>query len=244
MRDIEGYAKNYATEHDFEKYMVQYRRKKVMEILTKYKPESLLEIGCGPKPIGEFYKDMKRYTIVEPSVLYCNSASDKLINGVGEGKVEIINSLFSSEVCRDRTYDVILCSGLLHEVEDPRLLLREIFKTASKNTLVHFNVPNADSFHRVLAVKSGLISGVKSFSSRNYSMQQYAVYDMHDLINLVSEAGFVIQEQGQYFLKPFSHAQMIKMIESGIIDEKVLDGLYEMGKENFGAEIYVNATVA
>ena len=139
---------------------------------------------------------------------------------------------------------MIICSGLLHEVEDPKFLLREIFKASSKNSIIHVNVPNANSFHRILAVKSGIISDVKIFSGRNTILQQHAIFDMRELVNLVSEMGFVILEQGQYFLKPFSHSQMQKMMELEIIDEKVLDGLYEMGKTNFGSEIYVNVRIA
>jgi hypothetical protein len=45
---------------------------------------------------------------------------------------------------------------------------------------------------------------------------------------------------GTFFLKPFTHSQMQKCVEMGIIDEKVLDGLFNVSKEflDFGAELY------
>ncbi len=135
---------------------------------------------------------------------------------------------------------MIICSSLLHEVENPKNLLHEISLASNQNTVIHINVPNADSFHRILAVKSGLIESTKTFSGRNVQMQQHVVFDMNSLINIMSETGFNVIEQGQYFLKPFFHSQMARMMQLNIIDEKVLDGLYEMGKENFGSEIYVN----
>ena len=83
MRDIEDYANAYAKDYDFEKYQIQYRRKKVLEVLNEYNPKSLLEIGCGPSPIGLFYDAMKHYTIVEPSVMFCKNAQRELRIGGG-----------------------------------------------------------------------------------------------------------------------------------------------------------------
>ncbi|EHT8405649.1 TPA: hypothetical protein RJ335_000877, partial [Campylobacter jejuni] len=55
-RDIKQYTKNYTSkEHDFEEIMVYYRRKKVLEILNKYNPRNILEIGCGMDSIFNYY---------------------------------------------------------------------------------------------------------------------------------------------------------------------------------------------
>ena len=242
MRNIEEYAKDYVNDYDFENYQVKYRRRKILEIIEQYAPESLLEIGCGLSPIGEFCNGLKMYTVVEPSKYFCEIACQKFSNNAVRGMgYEVINDFFSSSLCMNKNYDMIICSSLLHEVENPKNLLHEILLASNQNTIIHINVPNADSFHRILAVKSGLIETTKTFSGRNIQMQQHTVFDMNSLINIMSETGFDVIEQGQYFLKPFSHSQMAKMIEFNIIDEKILDGLYEMGKENFGSEIYVNA---
>ena len=44
-----------------------------------------------------------------------------------------------------------------------------------------------------------------------------------------------------YFIKPFTHKQMFEMLETKIIDEKVLEGLYGMTKymPNLGSEIFI-----
>lgn len=138
---------------------------------------------------------------------------------------------------------MIICSSLLHEVENPKEFLTEIHKASNKGTVVHINVPNANSFHRVLAQKAGLIRDLKMLSDRNLQLQQHTVFDIESLKKIVSDVGFSILESGQYFLKPFTHAQMEKMMQAEIIDEKVLEGLYEMGKDSYGSEIYVNAVI-
>lgn len=53
MRDINDYTKNYNIA-SFEDYKVIYRRKKVLEIMQKYKPKRILEIGCGMEPLFNY----------------------------------------------------------------------------------------------------------------------------------------------------------------------------------------------
>ena len=236
-RDINRYAQQYLDDYGFEKYQVEYRRKKIIEILEKYKPESLLEIGCGISPIGLYYDTIGKYTIIEPSEMFCHTINEYF----NRGRVEIINDYFSSSLIHDKDYDFILCSSLLHEIEKPDELLKEIYKVSNEKTIVHINVPNADSFHRILARKMGIINSNNEISNRNIILQQYRVFNMESLYELVRKNKFEIIEQGSYFLKPFTHEQMNLLMEKGIIDHKVLDGLYQMGKEVYGSEIFVNA---
>ena len=46
-------------------------------------------------------------------------------------------------------------------------------------------------------------------------------------------------------MKPFSHKQMYQMLEMGIIDQTVLEGLYLMGEElpEYGSELYLNCRI-
>ena len=50
MRDIKKYTERYK-EPNFEDYQLVYRRRKILEILNKYQPLSILEIGCGMEPL-------------------------------------------------------------------------------------------------------------------------------------------------------------------------------------------------
>lgn len=49
------------------------------------------------------------------------------------------------------TNGLMILSSLLHKVEDSQRFLRAVFKCCTENTVVHINVPNADSIHRLLA---------------------------------------------------------------------------------------------
>lgn len=239
MRDISRYEDEYI-KPDFEEYLVKQRRKKVLEsIFGKHK---ILEIGCGMDPLFKYVNwDIQEYVVFEPGNRFfgnaVNIASGYAIN------IELLNEPFIySENIRDKEFDAIVCSGLLHEVQNAENILRDIRNTCSQNTLVHINVPNANSFHRLLALEMNLISDTKQFSKRNIALQQNRVFDIESLGEICKKSGFEIIESGSYFVKPFTHDQMKKMMDGGVIDENVLDGLYSMTKHmtNLGAEIYVN----
>ena len=242
MRDISKYADEYVKE-GFESEQVKYRRKKVLSVLNGRRTDRIIEIGCGSHPVFEFYDSFDSYVYYEPSEkLFLNAEQirngDKRIHG------------FHKPFCAEQEFldykpDIILCSSLLHEIEDPQVMLSDIAKISCKETLVHINVPNADSFHRILARSMGLISDVKDMSDRNITLQQNRVYDLEELTDVVEKAGFKVVDKGSYFIKPFTHSQMWKMLESGIITEDVLDGLYAMGEDDkgMGSEIYVNCRI-
>lgn len=242
MRDIDKYADGYVKVllKEFESYQVKYRRRMVLEQIEKYKPHQILEIGCGMEPLFCWAKN-KDFTIVEPSTDFCENA--KKLAEMEKCNVQILQGFFEETKCSEK-YDMIICSSLLHEVENPEKLLKQISATCTKDTIVHINVPNAMSVHRLLARECGLIQDVTDMSEKNQKMQQYSVFTMESLIKLVekNEVGFSVLDKGSYFIKPFTHAQMSKLMEHHIIDETILDGFYGLAKymPDLGSEIFIN----
>lgn len=74
-RDLNDYSNAYLG--PFEEIQVQFRRKKVLEILTKYKHENILEVGCGKDSIVNYIpgKDYNFFYIVEPIKEFLNLAN-------------------------------------------------------------------------------------------------------------------------------------------------------------------------
>lgn len=236
MRDIGLYTERYV-ERSFEPYQVKYRRRKVIEEIAKYKPQSILEIGCGMEPL--FLEVGGDFTIVEPSDLFASNAEELSKNY--SGKVRVIKALFENAIDSLEHYDMIICSSLVHELENPLEFIKKILLVCDDDTIVHINVPNANSMHRVLAYESGIISDTHDFSKRNVEWQQHSIFDMETLSDLVKRAGGTIIDSGSYFVKPFTHKQMLDLLDKGIITENVLDGFYNMTKymPDLGSEIYV-----
>ena len=251
MRDKKTYTEEYL-KPSFEEYQVIYRRKKILDILEKIKPESILEIGCGMEPIFKYLdtSKYKRILTVEPSKEFYENAEK-----ISRGKVNVrcVNAFFEEYAGKIQgEFDFILCSGLLCELEDPKVML-EAIKSVCKNnrtlehgTVVHINVPNANSIHRLLASKMGLIHDIYQMSERNKKLQQHSVYDMESFCKIVKSVfGDSIIERGSYFLKFFSHSQMMDMLHKRIITEETLDGMYKLTEvfPEYGSEIYVNLKI-
>ena len=106
-------------------------------------------------------------------------------------------------------------------------------------------MPNAKSFHRLLALESGIINTEFHLSENNIALEQTSIFDLSTLSELIENNGFEIIESGSYFVKPFTHAQMANLIDQQIINNEMLEGFYNMEKymPGLGSEIYVNVKI-
>lgn len=243
MRDIDAYERVYAAdENDFEVYQAMYRKKRVLESLKKVPDQGVIvEIGCGMDSIFNYYDKYSQFICVEPAARFYEALVDQRKD---DSRIILINDFFENVISQiDKKVDCIICSALLHEIEKPYQFLKLIKEAADEDTLIHINVPNARSFHRLLAEKCGIIGNIHDMSSNNILLQQRAVFDLDKLQELISSVGDVeILEQGSYFPKPFTHKQMKACLDKGIIEKKILDGLYNMGEymPELGSEIFID----
>lgn len=244
MRNLDNYSKKYEA-HPFEDLQVEYRKKNMLELLQNLKHKTILEVGCGLEPFFSCFDDFDKLIIVEPSVIFYENAKKIVENDLHlKSRVVLINEYIENVLAElsSFNFDIVLISGLLHEIQNGDLILENLRKILRPDTVVHANVPNANSFHRLLAFEMGLIDSVFQMSGTNIQLQQQNVYDLNSLSELVQKQGYKIISSGSYFVKPFTHKQMSEMIDNKIIDEKVLDGLFKMIKymPGLGSEIYVN----
>lgn len=240
MRDIKDYTESYQR-LPFENIQVQYRRKKVIELLEQYKHDSILEVGCGMEPLFRFYNDYQCMTIVEPSQVFCDNAK-KLADDCDK-KIYIVNGNVEekTEELAGRHYDYIIISSLLHELENPCKVLEEIRKLCDGDEIIHVNVPNAYSLHRILAYEAGLIPDIYTKSQQQKALQQNSTFDLQSITEIAGQAGFNVIAEGTYFPKVFTHGQMQMLMDMNVINEQILDGFYRMEKylPQFGSELYV-----
>lgn len=245
-RDIIEYEERYSEDaFGFEKYKVIFRRRKILEAINRYQPGAVLEIGCGLEPLFCYDKDRK-YTVIEPSKKFYERA---LYLSRQNSHVTCIRGFFEETASalqeRNERYDMVVCSALLHEVERPESLLKAIKEVCSGETIIHINVPNMYSMHRLLGVETGILSDIFDKSEGNIRLRQHTNFDLQKLKTMVEGNGMTVEEEGSYFVKPFSHRQMQEMMENQIINESVLEGLYRLAEHmpQFGSEIYVNCRV-
>jgi SAM-dependent methyltransferase len=242
MVDMADYSRRYIdqyAEDSFETVLVQIRREAVLSSLARHPHRRIVEVGCGFDALFPHLDDFDRFSIVEPSEEFVDAAR---VAAASDDRV-MVHQGFLEEVAPqlDLTPDFVVVSSLLHEVPDPQGLLAAVRSLCGAETVVHLNVPNMMSFHRLLAVEMGLIPTVFTPSQLELQFQRQSQYDMTSLLAAVTQAGFRVEVSGSYFLKPFSHAQMQAMLKAGIIDESVLAGLTGMVRHLplMGCELYV-----
>jgi 2-polyprenyl-3-methyl-5-hydroxy-6-metoxy-1,4-benzoquinol methylase len=241
VRDLDRYQSDYVASYGFERHMVRYRRRQVLSCIMEFPHRRILEVGCGLDSLVQYMDGWETFDIVEPAGTFAERAR-ALTGTAGAFTVHEATLEQAAPTLSGRPFDFIVVSSLIHEVAAPLDLLRAARSLCQGDTVVHVNVPNARSLHNRIAVAMGLIPDVFARSALADRMQRTNTYDGDRLAAVAREAGFTVESSGSYFLKPFTHSQLQQMLDQKIIDERVLDALYEVNTEfdDLGAEIYVN----
>lgn len=232
---------------DFEVTLTKYRKRKIVALMEKYKASDILEIGCGMEPIFLKYGGFASMTIVEPAPQMYESAGGHIENTQNKDRVTLIND-FLENVTDKLTgvpFDFILDIGLIHEVEDCNAHVEAIKNLCGRDTKVLFVTSNSESFHLMLAYESGLIKSPSDLTEKAKGFQRHRTFNMRQMEDFIHGFGFRVLEKGSYFIKPFSHAQMKRLVDEAIISTQVLDGLDRMVKymPELGAELYIVAEI-
>lgn len=238
-RDIAAYERAYA-ESGFEAVQAKYRKRMLLELLERLRPKRVLEVGCGLDTLANHWRTAERFVIVEPGAGFAEQARRDVAGRAGVLVIE--DTLEGAAATLPRDFDLVLVSGLLHELTDPGAVLDAVRALCGPNTLVHANVPNARSLHRLLALEMGLIAELTERSDLQKSLQQPRTFDLGSLAALAEAHGFTVAEQGSYFIKPFTHGQMLKLQADGLVTDAMLDGFYGLARHlpDMGSEIFVN----
>ncbi|WP_309640429.1 methyltransferase domain-containing protein [Flavobacterium sp.] len=225
----------------FEDKLRKYRMEYIVDYLKTIKSNKILEIGCGNDPIFAQFDDYEVMDIVEPGNHFYESTK----NRIGDNKRVSIQNCFIEEATLDlkNQYDVIVIGGFLHEIDNPQEVLSVIKKIATSETIVITYVPNANSFHRLLALESGLIKSNYEFSKNDQLFGRQNVFNQESIGALFQNTGFNVLQSSTYFVKPFTHEQMDALAGLPSFSEKILDGFYKMTKymPDLGCEIFLAA---
>lgn len=243
-KSITDYTSSYLDDYGFEREMVRYRRTLVVDRLRSLSPRHVVEVGCGSEfQVVEYQSaggTWDSWAVVEPSKKFADLARQLTVPNF-----EVIEAFFEQASGRlTNKPDVLICSGVLHEVPNSQEFISSLTAAMGPDTVLHINVPNANSLHRRLAKAMGLISDVREASERNKELQQPRVYDLEVLTKSLEAQGLSICNSGGYFVKPFTHRQMESLLD--IIDPDVFGGLYQLGLEypEWASEIFVEAKLS
>lgn len=243
MRDLTKYQEDYLKQ-PYERFHKKFRSEWVVKNLLKYGlvNADILEVGCGTDSIMGLLDEFKSFDIVEPGHMFYDGALNARKKHPLKESIGVYNGYLEglSDLNAGKSYDLIIISALLHEITDQNQFLSAVRKIAHKDTIVHFDVPNAHSFHRMVAAEMGAIDSVYAKSDSQTLFQQNAIFDVESLKDLLGKHQFSIVEVGTFIFKPFTHAQMQRLIDEEFFDENLLKAIVAMDKyiKGYGSEIF------
>jgi SAM-dependent methyltransferase len=243
-RDHNEYFGNFVS-LPFERILEKFRQKKSIEILNKLiKSEvtNILEIGPGYNALSaEIFPGSKK-TMLEPStILYAQNVS-KFESDPTTTILQMDLNSFSKSVPTEK-FDLVILSGVLHEMLNPREELISIHSCLKRNGILFIVTPNNQSIHRLLGVFLGILENTSALTSTEIMMQQHSNYSLDSLQGLLKELDFMIDLAITSFLKPHTHKQMQTWVDEGLLTESKLQSLYELSEifEPYNSEIFILA---
>lgn len=210
---------------DFDKYLIKFRYQKIKKY---FYGENALELGPAEGQMTQFLvNDFKNLTVVD-------GAKDLLEKIVDYKNIIKINSLFEEYNPKEK-FDTIIMEHILEHVEDPISILKKSKEWVSENGRILVGVPNANSIHRLAAVKMGLLGHQSDLNNRDISLGHRRVYSKDSFLKDIHDSGLTVIEYGGIFLKPLSNSQ----IENNW-DENMINGFFKLGDDfpDISAELY------
>jgi SAM-dependent methyltransferase len=246
--DLRRYTREYLQQYEgesFELHLIAARKAKVLDSLRRYRHDRILEVGCGADPFFRGLEDYSDYVVVEPAGEFLQQARSYARH---DARIRFLQGYLEDVAERGQLgaeFDFIIVSSLLHEVSDPARLLQAVRRLCTASTVVHLNVPNVYSFHRLLALEMGLIRSLFEPSETEVRFQRQTRFDRAALLHLLEHNGFRALRFETYVIKPFANAQMERLLREGVIDVRTIDALGRMVKHlpDMGCEMLVDMVV-
>lgn len=180
--------------------------------------KSCLELGPAEGVMTKnLVNDFEKITVIEGSKMLL----DEIENAKNLTK---IHGLFE-EVNIDETFDTIIADHIFEHVDDPDILLKKVKTWMKKESRLIIGVPNANSFHRILGEKLGMLNSRYDLNERDHKLGHQRVFDISSLEKLVENCGFKTLTKGGLLFKPLSFKQL-----ETLFSVEQLEALFEMGE--------------
>lgn len=228
----------YRAEYDplagFERICTLARQRRCLEFLQDRRPNRVLEVGCGAMILADMARTAglqpAQWVVAEPEPDFVAAARQAMAGTpdfvVHQGYLEDLAPQMRAD--GQGGFDAVLLSGLLHETTAPQALLEAAVGLAGAGGWVLVTVPNARSFHRLLAVEAGLIHDPATPSPRGQALGHAMVYDAEGLRGVMQAAGLVDVHLDGYLFKPLTNGQMEAALP--MAPQELVDGLIALGR--------------
>ena len=201
---------------DFDKKLIHYRYRTIKKYLK----------GSHGLELGSAEGEMTKYLIDDFEQLTSVDGSKELLDKISDYNNHVkVHSLFE-EYNPERLFDTIIMEHILEHVDNPVSILKMAKKWLEDDGMIIVGVPNANSIHRLAAVKMGLLSSQYELNERDIQLGHQRVYSVEHIVSDIAEAGLKVLEKTGVYFKPLSNGQ----IEQNWTDE-MQEGFYQLGKD-------------
>lgn len=214
---------------DFDKVLINYRYKTINEF---FRGKRCLEMGPADGVMTKMLRnDFEQLDLLE--------GSQNLLNLIPDYKNVNKFCSFFENYDTDKKYDTIIMEHILEHLISPYDVLVKVKEWLSDNGVLIVGVPNAKSFHRLAAVKMGLLKSEYELNERDRELGHFRIFDLNSLEKEVLDAGFNINQKGGVFFKPLSNKQI-----QDSWTEQMIEAFYLLGKDfqENAAEIFIVAS--
>ncbi|SNS61906.1 2-polyprenyl-3-methyl-5-hydroxy-6-metoxy-1,4-benzoquinol methylase [Noviherbaspirillum humi] len=211
-------------QHDFDAVVRHYLLKAVSPFLGD--GIKALELGCYKGDMTEQILDyVGDLTVVEGASVLADAVRERF-----QGRVKVVNSTFEA-LTMEPIYDVAFLVHTLEHLDDPIAILKRIQSWLKPGGKLIVAVPNANALSRQIAVKMGLIDFNAAVTPAEASHGHRITYASDMLDHHLRQAGLQAVDEGGILLKPLANFQFDLALREKIIDEKYLDGCFELGRK-------------
>ncbi|ANU37739.1 class I SAM-dependent methyltransferase [Vibrio scophthalmi] len=237
MNNLEVIAENYEAMHDDWKDLEKIVRRKEFNNLIEFCSEShqrVIEFGLGD---GVFTSMLCEKFDSVTAVDAAQTTIDILSKELKFDNITFEQS-YIEDYCSEIKYDVIVMSHILEHLTDPILALEKVSHLMHEETIIYISVPNANSLHRLVAVKMGLLKRTDSLNQRDLDLGHKIVFSPQSFKATVEKSGLKIYHFGGVMIKPLTNSQIVNDWSLDIIN-----GFIALGDDlpDFCGDIYVLA---
>lgn len=227
---LEEVAEWFSTFDGINGLIVNYTARYLSDLATG---PAIAEMGCADGRMTQTLADrFERVTAIDASATQIERAQ----NHIGErDNVTFVNAFFEAMPDDLGLFNTVIQAHILEHVEDPVATLKAGAGLLADEGILIAQVPHAMSLHRRIGVAMGLIESATGLSESDLKLGHRRVYTRDALVADATAAGLQVIDDGGFFIKPLSNAQM----ETWSPD--LLDAFFEVGRtmKEYAAEIYL-----
>ncbi len=213
--ELSAIAENANYETGFNAQLMDFRYQTIKSFL---KGSRGLEIGSADgfmtKRLLNHFEELH---VVEPVAQY--SENVRKLSGI------VVHNCLFEDFEPDLKFDTVIMCHVLEHVDNPVELLQKAKDVVKDNGRVIVTVPNADSIHRHIGIKMGLLDRLDQLNETDRRIDHKRVYFFKGLKEHIDEGGLRTVKKLGFFVKFLSNDQMEKL------DERLIQALYEISDD-------------